>query len=159
MQKLLNTLVKLTHLELNNMQENIKTIRKACIKANPGIVELKFGCQIQRFHETGPVDIWVHLYNHGSDMHTVVLHRPKNPKYVALYEFKCGREEIESWVILGRPIRLADIVLATIKKMDGKTNGEVKDVMLKFAYLWDCFHDDLTQQPTETLEFIANLLK
>ncbi len=57
-----------------------------------------------------------------------------------------------------RKIRLADIVLATIKSMDGKSKGEVKEVMLQFAYLWDCFHDSLEEQDEPTVSFLHGLL-
>ena len=55
-------------------------------------------------------------------------------------------------------IRLADCVLAVIKKMDEKNKSEVAEVMLQFAYLWNCFNDSLDSQSKETLSFLWELL-
>lgn len=60
---------------------------------------------------------------------------------------------------LGRPVRLADVVLVLMQKKDGALIGEMKNIMMQLAYLWDCFHDDLTLQSEECVRYIAGELE
>lgn len=111
-------------------EEHIEKIRKACIEANPEIMELNFGCELEEFE------------------------------------------------ILGRPIKLSDVLLA-IKETYGNTMGfflnqygmfyhmleEIKypdsmnPVVLKYKELgWNLREDDLTKQSPECLQFLADLL-
>ena len=54
-----------------------------------------------------------------------------------------------SWKHAGRPIRLADVVLAI--------GGKHADVA--WMGMWDLSHDDLSHQSPETLKFLADLLR
>ncbi len=137
-------------------KEKLEAIRQACIKANPEIVELKFGCLISGFgHHRSPVVCLDKDY-------TAFLHAPtlitndKTKNVQANYE------------IIGRPIRLADVLLAlhrTSRTQNVSINTLV-GTMMNHNFTrddlnkhWDFYKDSLDEQPEETISFIYELLK
>lgn len=72
--------------------------------------------------------------------------------------------------ILGRPIRLADVLLAIDKKYINSSsnnhfrskfeiiNASYEDGSFKHDAYWNLRNDSLTEQSPETIEFISNLL-
>lgn len=137
------------------MKENLQKIKEACIKVNPEIMELKFGCEGN--YDGNPVK-WL---RYGMDFQNVdgpnvhVWQMDNGTRYVTP-----DNNIVE---ILGRPIRLADVLLATQWKF---SNGMVDADILgsEGVYLYDLLHDwnlkddNLDHQPENTITFIASLL-
>ena len=80
----------------------------------------------------------------------------KTPNYSGLYE-----KDVE---ILGRPIRLADVLLADMKRVDDKCaekdcrKKEYPIGALKILSKWDLKDDNLDHQSEECKQFLINLL-
>lgn len=140
-------------------QDNITIIREACIKVNPEIGGTKNRYKYEKCSE---------CYGYG------YLVDPSGEN--ASDCFTCGgtcRERIE-WLetIIGRPIRLADVLLAIqdkIVKQWEKDNARLdtlgnwqpylEEMGLKTIKKWNLLKDDLTLQSKETIDFLCELLK
>jgi hypothetical protein len=123
------------------MNKNLHFIREKCIAANPEIVELKFGCEFE------------------------------NVKTGARFIIPTNGYPNDNHKILGRPIRLADVLLA-IENANGNielaTYGEPlhighyekpeREGYYSKAY-WNLRADDLEKQSEETISFLYELLK
>ena len=90
-------------------QDYIKTIKEACIKANPEIMELKFGCEVKIF---------------GGE-NTKIVQNIDNKFLLSNGKFHYGeiRNKDNYEEILGRPITLEDILICLYK--NGKSNVEI----------------------------------
>lgn len=136
------------------MEQDIQNIREACIAANPEIVELKFGCEIEKDNGEAIRKYKVWYYKQGEKMECISVDQNLGYSFVSPYE--------KNFTILGRPIRLADVLLAIRKdKWPGAEGHQVllgrmteADVCEK----WNLRNDTLTEQSPETIEFISNLL-
>lgn len=137
---------------------NIDNLKKIIQEANPEILELKFGCEIKANNSIYKVSriegshIWF-----DTD--------------VFLY-----RDEIIDKMILGRPIRLADVLYAinfnkkaiSVSSAGAFEEWEAENIhspemqwKLKNytgADLWDFTNDNLDNQSDECKEFLINLL-
>lgn len=135
-----------------NMNDKIQFIREKCIAANPEIVELKCGCEASDRYGND----WV--YNG--------------------WEW-WGKEKLMKNIgtelaIVGRPIRLADVLLAIHGRYH---HGDVVDVRIlpsgtfqkmytgtvmpgdwDYGPVWNLRADDLEKQSEETINFLAELL-
>lgn len=128
--------------------EQIAAIRAACIKANPEIEKEWSDCKVcsgvgfTAEHEGGQ----------------------------ACYEGECNNCPVQvqcdpcmgSGKVLGRPIRLADVLLAIreIKRpiAQAMVNTWWDRQERKLLETYDLMHDNLTAQSDETLSFLAKLL-
>lgn len=128
-------------------EQYIENIRQACIKANPSILDLKFGCQIQSDHGVG----------------TFVKKQIGTDEYICFFVDTLTTVQPEYVTILGRDIHLVDILNALWKFTDGNYsvfyNGDILDTEDNVVAHWDLKNDSLELQSVETLEFINNLLK
>lgn len=123
-------------------------LKKKIQEANPEIMELKFGCEVEDFSGVWKVIKIAHngvLAWNGAGVHYI-------------YKYK----------ILGRPIRLADVLLA----MDAKSNTpeglhfpEENQVQTPALYIigdvinrWNLKDDNLDNQSQECKDFLINLL-
>lgn len=130
----------------------LEKIRAACIKANPEIVELKFGCFVKnpyRERESIAVFLW------------------KESKIAFLLHPRFGAEKYldgaDPLGVLGRPITLADVLLAI-----GSAAGEnyysvdVNGVFFRGnkidGHHWNLRQDNLESQSPETQLFLSELL-
>lgn len=139
------------------MTNKLQKIRQACIDANPSILDLSFGCEIRDITDGSTYKLIYNVGNHylkltswsGDDLNTFNTDESWN-----------GKTEI-----IGRPIRLSDILIAfrdvwimpTTKKDQG------------FRYLglglgnpgisWNLLKDDLSLQSEDTIDFIYNLIE
>jgi len=137
------------------MNEKLQFIREKCIAANPEIVELKFGCLLNNIHRPS-YPITMFLWKVGEQVMT--FHPQFDQELV---------KDMHSLEIFGRPIRLADVLLAigcnsyTVPKdrfRDGNSlysgdwnaNGQI---------MWNLRADDLEKQSQETVDFLYELLK
>lgn len=130
-------------------QQKIEAIRRACVKANPKIVELKFGCLISGYG------------HHLSEIVTVgekycsFLH---SPDLVAQDRTKTIKQDYE---IIGRPIRLADVLLVFRgRSLKGCDPNETYPSRNEISILqrWNIRNDDLSKQSEDTVDFIHELL-
>ena len=159
-------------------------LKQKIIEVVPEIIELKFGCKILEKRENNFGDvIWT---NH------IILGEYYNFNHNGIYEYSvipnlCFNVEHEEWrlpadeiqeriddgelKILGRPIRLADVLLAIGKEcMDIKKYGDVglswgvKGELLiinettNSRYEWNLKDDNLDNQSKETIKFLEDLL-
>jgi hypothetical protein len=148
-------------------QEKIEYIREKAIEANPDIKKLEFGCEVKyrnqeetyRFIMENPLVCMQCVCTTG--VHIEGL-SDKSPQSFCKHRF-------EEWFeIIGRPIRLADVLLA-LKESEHRTEVGL-NFNLDGAYLYyDDFEnasgskynlkqDDLTLQPPETIDFLYSLL-
>lgn len=132
--------------------DNYFKIKAACIKANPEIVEVRFGCWVAT--KSGAHRV---LYTTKSE--TVVL------------DENIGRPQIlmESFAVIGRKIRLTDVLLAMHTQQIRVQYSSGDDARIDYlrsvnpmtwivAGIWDLRHDDLEQQSDELLDFFGGLL-
>lgn len=146
---------------MKTREENEQIIREACIEANPEIMELKFGCEVK----TGD-------YNPETGMYICHFFKAsyiKFPRYDVPQALNDSEHKLE---IIGRPIRLADVLL-TISWYGKEKNvtyfpgTNVADFIIKIrdvAYrpndggcIW-YLKGDLHDQSDDTLSFLAGLL-
>lgn len=127
------------------MNEKLKQVIQS---ANSEIMELKFGCKA----ELGEHKITV-LKNVTADAVLVFYNGVVDTMWLDVLK------------VLGRPIRLADVVL-TIQKLIKKeitvAIGREHDTMPLEIYravnLWDCTNDNLEHQSDQCKEFLIELL-
>lgn len=140
--------------------KSINIVKEACVKANPEILELKFGCEIKSKHTT--------LRYVGKDKGQIALIVENgDAKNALMIVDKLGDVEI-----LGRPIHLADVLL-TMRDVDaekiwgvdvssgeffGQSMSDGSPIYKKGAQ-WNLRKDSLINQSDETLSFLAQLLE
>lgn len=149
------------------METNLQIIRDACIKANPKIVELEFGCEIAVSNDRG----YIHYSMWDKDGPTLLgFVSSSHPKTLRPIQWERG--DPLNYTILGRPIRLADVLLAIsrlkIAKYEGgksdpgniciSTDGVFLNENAMHLGVYNFLNDDLTAQSPETLQFLADLL-
>lgn len=154
---------------------NLQIIKEAVWKANPSILELKFGCRVKtNIYPSYPISFTVVKEEYKTEVLVCVAHNED-------HELRFIHKDYVK--IVGRPIHLADVLLA-IKYKERKTNEELKekieslggrkDVEYPLFYnvmmvitkhdmdggeFWKLSDDNLDHQSPETIDFIANLLK
>lgn len=142
-------------------QTNLEIIRKACIKANPEIMEIKRGCIVNLNKQWIDPEFWDKdfiIYKTEADKFAVTGKHQKSDIGVWL-----DKSDISE--ILGREIRLSDVLLA----LQGKEETDswqfyLPDILwISFkrggAFQWDLTHDNLELQSEETINFLSELLK
>jgi len=133
-------------------RQKIKFIRKKCIEVNPEIAELKIGCKV----------LWKTMDEEFIFINDID-EQCKKPKYYYLYSeegkyFTLYKWDNKEWEIIGRPIRLADIIYMLKEVSTMGTDYYEKEKQL-ITNLWDLKHNDLEKQKEETIDFIYKLLK
>jgi hypothetical protein len=151
-------------------EETISAIRQLCVKANPEIMELKPGCVLDL--NCGESYGWMTI-------HQITNVCKKHKKYreeCGIEENGCSNEEAmfgtsgydEGWwthtikvadikphQIIGRPIRLADVLLVLFD-----TKGEAeRGFILTVVADWNLRADTLDEQSDECVAFLAGLLE
>ncbi len=133
--------------------DKIEEIRKACIEANPEIVELEFGCLFQIKGAKYPQPIigikWKENEDTGID---------EIDYFRDIYGGKVGYTN--SIEIIGRPIRLADILLAIEVKLENRKDNEILK-MEEFQHVtsnWILSQENLEKQKEYLISFIHNVL-
>lgn len=147
---------------MSHHKENLEIVRQACIVANPAIMELGFGCEVLiadwivriiTCPLTANEFLGIRIYggNTGVVRDTV--------------EFK--EKAIDK--ILGRPIRLVDVLVAIRKASpyddslavfcggDIVKNGD-EGFLPEPKVEWNLLKDDIRDQSEETVAFLAGLL-
>lgn len=150
------------------MNDKLKLIREKCIAANPEIMELKFGCEIEcKLGEWNKYKVLVGI-GVCEKGHKNLQTCERNDCYMesGIWAFYDSEENMHTinlkdgeYEILGRPIRLADILLAM------NTNLKISKVAMEgwleiiTGEKWNLRADDLEKQSPETIDFLANLLQ
>jgi len=150
------------------MQDKIKQIRKAVIKANPSILDLVFGCEVilsseEYSKQPRTLKVLDKREIKGRDTIVEIYERSNNGIGLVFYEDKGHLK------IIGRPIRLADVLLAIgTNKVgcDGEGNFSrvrsyeeaSKRLSPKLVCKWNLRDDNLNNQSEETITFIHNLI-
>lgn len=132
------------------MKEKIEAIRQKCIEANPSILDLVFGCEI----DIGGVN-WVLLKKDG-EMRIIYLLRRDT-----CFIWQITETELELLRLvknIGRPIRLADVLVMAGREWELVNNGTMPQQIIKIIYLWNLHTDDLTKQSPETIDFLFSIL-
>lgn len=142
-------------------QEKIEVIRKACIKANDDILKLQFGCLISCNDFSKPSIREYAGWKWDRDTESKI--RMVMESSGQLFPFD------DNFEILGRPIRLADVLLAIEKKnlliaideegafiQYDSIDGEYT---LRVYENWNLLKDSIYDQSEETINFLYELLK
>jgi|ERR1700735_2616515 len=169
------------------MNDKIQTIREKCIEANPEIVELKFGCEIQLYDEDMTIATLIggigkctrHKKatncNEDCDIESALWVSTVESDPKELYEpteWIIEKSRTDLYKILGRPIRLADVLLA-IGPDNQPITVDANGIITSFKANpkdwespifdkqvdWNLRADDLEKQSPETIEFLYDLLK
>lgn len=164
------------------MINNLTLIREACIAAVPEIMKLKAGCLVKiktggmiKYKGESSNCLYAYVMAEKANKHTIIV--DDGTEY--------GKEHIKE--ILGRPIRLSDVLVAIEVKrkekkgwewmIDGRgtfwtTNGsDIQNIAIfwkehglknheeGYKIFWNLLDDDLSHQSEETLQFLSGLLK
>jgi hypothetical protein len=133
-------------------------LKEVIQQANPEIMELKFGCEVK-------VKIGTFISKFGKN-HNIINFNvtcKTNGGYFVTSSYDASRHISEDSIvkILGRPIRLADVLLATIDTvmLIGALSGDTITfaVFGKVAF-WNLKDDNLDHQSAETKQFLIDLL-
>lgn len=159
------------------MKENLEKIRQAVIKANPEIMELKPGCllDLHAGESYGLVEIHREISvckkhkkyreecgaeEDGCSVEDAVFGTSGNDE--CWWQFTLKVSEIKPYQILGRPIRLADVLAALNERYpDYKLHHsavEGSHELAKLLKLYNLKDDNLENQSEETIAFLASLL-
>ena len=119
--------------ELDQLKEVIQ-------KANPEIMELKFGCEVDFQGRK-------HVYSGiGRDGSKFFMDSYRGAELQTTLP--------EGYTTLGRPIRLADVLLA-VKRTPHVTEFSINEFV---NFQWDLLNDNLDNQSEETKQFLIDLL-
>lgn len=145
------------------IQEQRQTIREACIAANDDILKLQFGCRVYINEELNPyqstiIDAW----GIPSKRYFYLLGEPHKIYTEEMLTLQVGNK------ILGRDIRLADVLLAIEKNSNQSivfdTKGRITDIRTATsngfhgAINWNLLHDSLDLQSDELIEFVYPII-
>lgn len=131
-----------------NHQQKLEAVRQACIKANPEIVELKFGCDVEIVIGSVACPATIVQKNYAGNWLVLIAGQTATYKDKQIYK------------IIGRPIRLADVLLALNWKWIAITStGSFMVGSAESSLRWDLLADDLTKQSPEMVDLLYGLLK
>jgi hypothetical protein len=133
------------------LEKQKEEIRAACIASNPEIVELKFGCDIRFALTEGGGSLATVLFRYDGDYVTA--------SYAKFHNNKAGMvsRHLNKIEIIGRPIRLSDVLLALKEYTDASDTGKRINTE-RIVKRWNLRTDDLEAQSSETLSFIHSLI-
>lgn len=138
--------------------EKFAFIREKCIETNPEIIQLKLGCQIMMIDGT----VGTILFEDSLNRLCILS------EYGPLFkEIIIGREFVEKMLVLGRPIRLADVLLTLHKKnganktlLNVECDGQfVTGLNKTLGPTWNLRKDDLNEQDETLVSFLYDVLK
>lgn len=126
---------------MNKLQQ----LREVIIKTQPEIMELKFGCHLL----FGDVrTCFLSLENDGHQDFYYIFPRVNGVDSVYPNQV----------VILGRPIRLVDIVLAISEIESGMSAKRFDEVCMRIIQFYNLLDDDLNHQSEAFINFLHGLL-
>jgi hypothetical protein len=145
--------------------ENYDKLKSVIQAANPEIMELKFGCD---FIHKPSMNTLMFCVTHKNTGATVAYSYIDQETWLDDFQFE-NPEEIE---IIGRPVRLADVLLALsqnnkatdLRLFDNRSEGlfSIKPELLYMRHgevgQWNLKDDNLDHQSDKTKQFLINLL-
>jgi len=146
-------------------RQKYEAVRKAVIAAVPEIMELKFGCEIKIFDKVRRV---VRFGLEPDKEYVWFEFQDSEPGFRKMMT-KLELELMNDVKILGRPIRLADVLVAIGKQpvprywcavdCDGDFyDMEHEGIALSNGYRWNLRQDNLSLQSLETIDFLHSIL-
>jgi hypothetical protein len=153
--------------------KELETVRKACIAANPSIMEIGFGCEVQFILEKIGIEKWIVGIELLND-NVLLIRQERFNNTLTISKKALLDEQNYNQTILGRPIRLADVLLAirindkpitevwTVDMWGGfkLIHNDIKSARIENTQVkWNLLKDDLTLQSPETISFLYQLLK
>ncbi len=143
-------------------QEKTQKIREACIASNPSILDLVMGCRV-----TADFEIFSDVV--AEEVPCTYIREAIGLPYPALLTFEGSIIHQKVKEILGRTIRLADVLLVIGKTKRGAWGitidalGYIRERGVGFneqsySAHWNLLHDDLELQSPETIDFIFSLI-
>ena len=143
-------------------KQKIEAIREACIQANPEIVELKFGCEVYRGAKEGQREFISGRFNDTIALTCI-------SQFGDFLPIEVPTALIPQWKIIGRPIRLADVLVAILEHPEKKIREKKWSNLRKMLgydeegnheYIhWNLRKDSLDDQSDATIDFLFELLK
>lgn len=144
-----------------NKDQKIQAIREACILANEDILKLEFGCEIK-----SPTSrrIKKRFFTGSSDEQQENYYIDIDQVGSNDEQFLCEQMEDDlDDIIIGRPIRLADVLLAIGQGASyyGPYDGELAMTTSQpeRKATWNLLKDSLEDQEEPTINFIHELLQ
>jgi len=153
--------------------KNYDKLKQVIQKANPEIMELKFGCEILRYKEEPKdrkykviTDIGFAANKEKVWINSVPFGSMSLPTEILKSELA---DKTGDWIILGRPIRLADVLLA-IGNMDFGINSKGVFIVYQGSndlshrdfsqtdYAWNLKDNNLDNQSEATKQFLIDIL-
>lgn len=132
--------------------EALALIRERCVEANPEIIELKPGCMVElRYGGNSAYSLW-ELVAGTTDFNRNDIWKCIDSNFVTVSH--SDQISGKNYKVVGRSIRLADIVLAVESR-----NIPVNDAWYGFTRNYDLGNDSLDAQDDETIEFLSELIK
>lgn len=151
------------------MPNNLTEVREAIIKANPDIMKLEFGCRLldethQSFGKADPITCLIaDEWTKEEDEKPWIDHFREHSNRYTIAEIR------KRFRILGRPIRLSDVLVA-IQKVpycaflsvhlsdDRRKKSKIELLSRGRQAWWNLLKDDLSLQPEETINFLHSIL-
>ena len=148
--------------------KNYDKLKQVIQKANPEIMELKFGCEILRYKEEPKdrkykviTDIGFAANKEKVWINSVPFGSMSLPTEILKSELA---DKTGDWIILGRPLRLADVLIAMKSKLDSWTYSvnldgafQKKDVTWIMCE-WNLQDNNLDNQSEATKQFLIDIL-
>jgi hypothetical protein len=135
--------------------EKYEQLKKVIQEANPEIMESKFGCKIE-------TKIGEFISKHGRADNilacTVIDVTDDGFLTTSTYDRARIAKKSEITKILGRPIRLADVLLAASKVFSPEEYKKRDDTFLGVVLRWNPKDDNLDHPSDETKQFMIDLL-
>ncbi len=131
-------------------------LKKVIQEANPEIMELKFGCEFT-YQGLTPKYSGSYFVSWVDKKGDIYCSKPgiEESEYFGSKSFEVEGNNMQ---ILGRPIRLADVLLAVDKSYRAKRMAGIDQNRLKVLWQWDLRDDNLDHQGEETKQFLIDLL-
>ena len=120
--------------------KNYEKLKKVIQEAVPEIMKLKFGCEI-----------YVHYNVEGRIGKRILIAKPAKSGFAPWLSGAVQTKNEGNYRIIGRPIRLADVLMATQK---GAKHIYINDVVDN----WNLKDNNLDHQSDETKELLIKLL-
>lgn len=141
---------------------NIDKLKQVVQAANPEIMELKFGCKIKV-----SIGTLISKYGRQDNILECTIYAQSHGDFMATSSYDPARIVKQEKIvqILGRPIRLADVLhaLTNCAKYPALIDYSVGLVFFHFKYegdgaTWNVLDDNLDNQSDETKQFLIDLL-
>jgi len=131
--------------------QKLEELKNKIQEANPEIMELKFGCEVEGFNSIRGIIVRINLYVNESNTYSIFWED----------DTLTMQSSIGITKILGRPIRLADVLLAILGPFDKprlSAGWQGLEAFMTPYIHWNLRDDNLNNQSPQTQEFIFNLI-